>query len=437
MANITMLGAGYIGLVTGACFADRGNHVTCVDKNPTVIKGLNNGKIHIFEPGLEDIVKKNIAQGRMHFTQDLQESTKDSEFIFIGVNTPSNDTGEFNLDYFFNACEDVGRAIRDTENKIIVGKSTVPQGTYKEAERIIEQAAGHNNWSYVSNPETLAEGRAVADFSKPDRIIIGTNSDEAFQKMKELYHPFNVLNDRVLRGSPADAELAKLFSNTALATRIAMVNEFARIADVTENADMDLIRRMVCEDTRIGHQFMFPSPGYGGSCFPKDIQGLTRQAEKDGYNPLLLSKIHESNETHKEYIGERVSSLLEDNPRIGVWGVTFKPNTDDMRDAASIPILTGLINRGAEVVAYDPQDSRAREIFKDKVRFVDNQYEAIQDVDALLLLTEWSQFDSPNYQTLKESMRGNTLLDMRNRWLPQEANSQGFNYFGVGRHYPL
>ncbi|MFQ5474851.1 MAG: UDP-glucose dehydrogenase family protein [Candidatus Nanoarchaeia archaeon] len=440
--KICMIGTGYVGLVTGTMFADRGNEVVCVDNNPDIVDRLNDGKIHIFEPGLEEKVASSVRRGNLSFTRDPAEPVRESEVTFLAVGTPSNGDGSFNLKYLKGAARDVGAALRATTGLgVVVGKSTVPQGTYKVLTDIMESAKGDSgaDIAYVSNPETLAEGTAVRDFSSPDRIIIGTDSDEAFAIMEELYHPFNIRDDRIRRGSPADAELAKLFSNTALANRVAMVNEFARIADVTPGADMDVIRRMVCEDRRIGFSFMFPSPGYGGSCFPKDIQGVVAQAIKDGYEPVLLSTIHESNERHKNYLGRRITDLLaqKESPRIAVWGLTFKPKTDDMRDAASVPIITRLLNEGAQVTAYDPQDEKARKIFGNNIDFARGQYEATEDADALVLLTEWKQFDAPDFDKLGSLMAGRQLFDLRNRWLPAAANRHGFHYFGVGRSYPL
>jgi len=443
--KISMIGTGYVGLVTGTLFADRGNKVVCVDKKINIINQLNSGKIHIYEPGLEKLVQKNVANNNLSFTTNLQEAVQQSDLVFLAVGTPSNEDGSFNLDYLLRAASDVGEAMRPSSKfKVVVCKSTVPQGTSQPIIDIINKAT-HNpqlEWAYVSNPETLAEGTAISNFSKPDRIIIGTGadkvSDHAFELICELYHPFNIKSDRIMRGSPADAELAKLFSNTALAARIALINEFARISDLTPNADMDIIRRMICEDVRIGYNFMFPSPGYGGSCFPKDVQGVVAQAKIAGYIPLMMSQIHPSNEAHKNYIGERVAKLLQTkHPKIGVWGLTFKPNTDDMRDAASIPILTRLINSGAEVFVYDPQDHKAREIFGDRINYTADKYAAIDGADALILLTEWKEFDAPDFNQLKRKMRGSTLFDLRNRWLPAAANRQGFNYYGIGRSYPL
>jgi UDPglucose 6-dehydrogenase len=440
--NITIVGTGYVGLVTGALFADRGNCVTCVDVNPEIINQLNQGQVHIYEAGLKDIVARNIQNNNLSFTINLNDAVKNSDLIFLAVGTPSNEDGSFNLDYLKKAASDVGEALMNASGfKVIVCKSTVPQGTYKFLSAIIdEKVRGNNNlkWAYVSNPETLAEGSAVRDFAKPDRIIIGTDNEEAFAMMKELYYPFIIKRDRIIRGSPADAELAKLFSNTALAARIAMVNEFARIADVTEGANMDHIRRMVCSDVRIGYNFMFPSPGYGGSCFPKDIQGVVNRAKIDGYHPHLLDKIHNSNECHKDYISKKIKTILSgvEGKSITIWGVTFKPNTDDIRDAPALKIVKQLILSGAKITVYDPKDNKAREMFNHKVSFVNDKYEAVAGADALILLTEWKEFDAPNFAKLKNLMRGNHLFDFRNRWLPEAANRNGFSYYGVGRNFP-
>lgn len=440
--NICVIGTGYVGLVTGALLADRGNKVTCVDNNPAIIESLNAGKLHIFEPGLPEIALRCKARGDLSFSSNLQESVKDSDIIFLAVGTPSHNHGSFNLEFLTAAAKHLATALQSASGfKIVVVKSTVPQGTYKLISSILHEQLQHNTslqWAYVSNPETLAEGTAVENFSKPDRIIIGTDSNQAFSIMHQLYYPFTIKRERILRCSPADAELAKLFSNTTLATRIAIVNEFARIADNTAGADMDVIRRIICEDSRIGYSFMFPSPGYGGSCFPKDIQGLVEQSKKDGYCPRILDQIHLSNEEHKQYLATRIENILSSiaEPKIAIWGLTFKPNTDDMRDSASIPIITALLNRKARVTAYDPKDYKARPLFGSAVTFAQDKYEAVEDADALILLTEWKEFDSPDFAKLAQLMRGKALFDLRNRWLPDIANAHGFDYVGVGRNYP-
>jgi UDPglucose 6-dehydrogenase len=439
--KICVIGTGYVGLVTGALFSDRGNRVVCVDKKQEVVDLLNSGKIHIFEPGLQNIVQRNKGK-TLFFTTNTKKAVTESDLIFLAVGTPSEEDGSFNLKYLKAAAKEVGQALNKCAGfKVVVCKSTVPQGTYNVLSKEINNQIKNPKlkWAYVSNPETLAEGTAVRDFAKPDRIIIGTNSDKAFKLMEELYHPFVLKRDRILRGSPVDAELAKLYSNTALATRISMVNEFARVADNTEQADMEIIRKMVCSDNRIGYNFMFPSPGYGGSCFPKDIQGLVHQSKEHGYVPNLLSKIHPSNEEHKLYIAKRIEKIMGTikNKKIAIWGLTFKPNTDDMRDSSSIPIVNYLYEKGAKIIAYDPKDNKAKNIFGNKIKFEKTRYKAAEGADVLILLTEWKEFDSPDFKNLKRLMNGNTLMDFRNRWLPDVANRYGFNYYGIGRSYPL
>lgn len=444
MSNkISIIGCGYVGLVSGALLADRGNKVICVDNNPEIIENLNSGKIHIYEPGLEEIIKRNLDTENLSFTTDLDKAVHDSNIIPLTVGTSSNDGNSLNIDHIKAAARDVGRSLHNTSRfKVVVGKSTVPQGTYKILSDTINEELGSKpkvKWAYVSNPEFLAEGNAIENFSRPARIVIGTYSDKAFSIMEELYHPFNIRKERIERVTPINAEYSKLMSNTFLALKIAAINEFARIIDKTPKADVDEIRRVMCADPRIGYEYMFPGPGFGGSCFKKDIEGLVQQSIKNGYKPLLLDQINLSNEAHKNYMGERITNLLKqkENPIIVVWGLTFKPNTDDMRNAASIPIITGLLNRGAKVIAYDPKNSKARKIFGKKIIFANNKYEAIQSADALVLLTEWREFDSPDFNRLSKEMHGKQIFDLRNRWLPETANSYGFDYFGVGRNYPL
>ncbi len=438
--KISMIGTGYVGLVSGTCFSDRGNSVLCIDKNPQVIDKLKRGEMPFYEPGLEEIVRRNVISGNLRFGSDIEE-VRDSNLIFLAVGTPSADDGSFQLDYLKQAAEDVGRVLNKSKGyKVIIGKSTVPQGTYKILTDILNREIRNSgvSWDYVSNPETLAEGSAVRDFSRPDRILIGTNSDKAYELMVELYHPFVRAEDSIMRGSIADAELAKLFANTILASRVAAVNEFSRIVDVTGGADMENIRKMVGSDDRIGSKYFYPGAGYGGSCFPKDIRGLVEQSKLDGYIPHLLERIHKSNEMHKKYCGERVIRLLgKENPTIAVWGVTFKPNTDDMRDAPSIPIINHFLKSGASVNVYDPKSEKAREVFGERVNFSESQYGATEGADALVLITEWAEFDALDYNLLKKNMVGGNLFDLRNRWMPESVNRNGFSYIGVGRNYYL
>lgn len=438
--DISVIGTGYVGLVTGALLADRGNKVTCVDINPEIVASLNSGRVHIFEPGLENVVARNVERGNLTFTGDINEAVEKSRVHFLAVGTPSDTNGAFNLRYVLQAAEDVGRALHEAEGfNVVVGKSTVPQGTYRQVEEILSSQIGENrDWAYVSNPEFLAEGSAVRDFERPSRIVVGTRDERAHRVMRELYHPFNIQRDKIIECRAGEAEVIKLGSNTMLALRIAGVNEVARMCDSLGDVDMDIVRLGMCEDPRIGHKFMYPGPGYGGSCFPKDVQGLVAKSGELGYSPLLLSRIHESNEEHKNYLGERIVEILAmGNPNVGIWGLTFKPNTDDMREAASIPIIETLLESGAKVVAYDPQPEKAKEIFGEKIGFVNSKYEVATGADALVLLTEWREFDAPNYEKLTGLMKGRKLFDLRNRWLPEAANNAGFSYFGVGRNYPL
>lgn len=436
--RIGIIGTGYVGLVTGAMFADRGNDVICIDNNPKIIKKLLSGHVPFFEPGLEEVIKRNISKGTLKFSQDKKVLVKEADIYFFCVGTPSNGDGSFDLSFLLQATKEVSsEVLNDGKFKLFVCKSTVPQGTHKILYDIIKNNIKKNvKWDYVSNPETLAEGRAIKDFSSPDRVIIGTTSEEAFSIMEELYHPFIIKNpdERIIKTSPVNAELIKLGANTALAMKVAYINEMARIADITQGADIVHVREGIIQDQRIGKEFLFPGPGYGGSCFPKDVQGLTAQSKIDGFNPLLLNSIHESNEAHKKYVSEKIESLLNGGV-VAIWGVTFKAGTDDMRNSPAISIITALINRGVKVKIFDPKDIKARDIFGHNVTFCSDQYDAVKGADMLIHITDWSDFHSPNYDKLKSSMKGNVLIDLRNRWLPETANKHGFDYVGVGRTY--
>ena len=413
------MGTGYVGLVTGTLFADRGNHVICVDNNSQLIDNLNQGKIHIFEPGLEKLVEENARRGTLKFTTHTDEAVSASDIVMLAVGTPSGNDGSFNLKYL---------TLNKTSGfKVVVCKSTVPQGTSEILSELIGAETKFNSnleWAYVSNPETLAEGTAVADFSKPDRIIIGTNSDRAFALMEELYHPFNIQSNRIIRGSPADAELAKLFSNTALAARIAMINEFARIADITPSADMDIIRKMVCEDVRIGYRFMFPSPGYGGSCFPKDVQGLVAMSRKLGYNPILLSAIHQSNESHKAYIGDRIANLLtSENPKIGIWGLTFKPDTDDIRESPALSVIKLLDREGAKIACHDPMIKKIKgKLTHLPIEINESALGAIKNADGLIVVTAWGEYGKYLPETFIKDMKRPIIVDGRRIFNKEKFN---------------
>jgi len=441
--RIAMVGTGYVGLTTGALFADRGNSVVCVDNKSEVVEMLRRGEVHIYEPGLREVVKRNVDRETLTFSNSLEEAVKWAEGSFITVGTPSRQDGSFNLDQVLGVAKEIGFALRNTDGfRLVVMKSTVPPGSWERVTEAVEDGLGEYggkvDWAYVANPETLAEGKAIEDFTKPDRVMIGTDSDRAFELMDELYHPFVRKKGLTIRGTPGEVELSKLLANAILPCRVAVINEGARIADRLKNVDMEVVRRMVGTDSRIGEHFLYPGPGYGGSCFPKDIRGLVAASHSLGYSPILLSRIDESNDNHKRYEAERVMGLIGRNrPKIGVWGLTFKPGTDDVREAASLTIVNYFVERGAEVTAYDPQDRKARLEFGDKINFASDQYLATQGADALVLLTEWEQFDSPDFVILKSKMRGRKLFDLRNRWKRGIAERNGFDYFGVGRNFPL
>ena len=441
--KIGIVGTGYVGLVTGALFADVGNKVICLDKNPAVIQALESGKVHFFEPGLEDYVKRNVSNGNLRFTSSMKEMAEESDVYFLCVGTPSDMDGSFNLSYVKQASYDLANEMKSLKGyKLVVVKSTVPQRTHDVIKDIISKETGNSpglEWDYVSNPETLAEGRAVADFNSPSRVILGVDSDRAFNVMREIYNPFVIKNsdERIIRVNPVNAELIKLGSNSALATRVAFINEMARIAD-TCGGDIKEIRKGIISDPRIGKEFLFPGPGYGGSCFPKDVEGLMNQSKKDGFFPVFISSVHSSNEHHKKYVAEKSLGLLNKKDAVvAVWGVTFKAGTDDVRNAPSIEIISRLVDAGVKVNAYDPQDEKARLVFGDNISFFKDKYEVLKGADALIHITDWNEFFSPDFKLMKSLMKGNVLLDLRNRWIPEVVNSHGFDYYGMGRNYPL
>ena len=442
--NISIIGTGYVGLVTGAVLADHGNKAICVDIDEKIVNALNEGKTYISEPGLDDLIKRNVAQENLRATTDVEEAVSQSDVIFLTVDTPSNDDGSSNLESIKEAARNVGQALRrSTTFKVVVGKSTVPPDAHKTIIDIIGAEVGesHVNWAYVANPETLAEGTAIQNFSAPDRTIIGTYSNKAFDIMEELYHPYHIREGTILRGTPVEAEIAKLGANALLAARINVINEISQVADLFPDADMSNIRMLIGEDSRIGTQYLFAGPGWGGSCFPKDVTSLVYEAQQRGLDLKMISQINPSNEAHKRYWGHRIAREVKeanevDDPAVAVWGLTFKPKTDDMRNAPSITIIDILLDEGIKVSAYDPENKNAKRIFKDRVFLADKKYDAVEGADALVMLTEWSEFATPDYEELKMCMRGRQIYDLRNRLEPELVHRHGFNYAGAGRHPP-
>ncbi|MBT5022269.1 UDP-glucose/GDP-mannose dehydrogenase family protein [Candidatus Woesearchaeota archaeon] len=444
--NLTMVGTGYVGLVTGALFAKYGNKVYCVDIDEEKINSLKKGKIPIYEPGLEDIVKTTVDEGRLHFTTNLSEAVKDSKVIFIAVGTPSSDIGAFDLKYVEQVAKDLGTIFRDCDDyKVVVDKSTVPPETAKLVEHNINKSLEGSNSSctfdVVSNPEFLKEGKAVKDFEYPDRVVVGTDSEAAKKVMEELYHPFSLKKGKLIMMKRINAELVKLGANSFLATRISFMNQMAQICDLF-GGDIMEVREGMCSDSRIGWEFMYPSVGYGGSCFPKDVQGLAYAASQKGFDPTLVREVHEFNETHKFYLAKKVEEHHGSNGGLkdktfAVWGLAFKPQTDDMRESAAISIINYLTDRGAKVKAHDPKATdNAKKIMGDKdgrLEYCNSKYDCCKNADGLILVTEWSSYRAPDFHEIKDLMRTPCVFDGRNIYDPARVKELGFHYQGIGR----
>ena len=440
MMRVAIIGTGYVGLVAGAMFAKVGNNVICVDKDENKINLLKNGEVPIYEPGLKQIVLDDIEENLIEFTTDINK-IKNSKIIFLAVNTPSSETGEFNLEYLKTAAKEVAQAIKDSaEFKIIVNKSTVPPGTAELIKNIISQYVDKNNFAVVSNPEYLKEGKAVDDFESPDRIVIGSDNEEAKNILANLYEPFSIKKQKLIFMSPIEAELTKLFSNTFLANKVALINECAEVCSAF-NADVMNIRNGICSDRRIGWEFMYPSPGYGGSCFPKDIRGLIFAVNQKNLKPKIISSVDLSNNQHKAFLAKEIKDYFEDKgglngKTIAVWGLTFKARTDDMRESAAIDIINFLLQNNAKVKANDPKGmGNAKKIFKDKIEYFESKYDALKDADVLLLLTEWPIYRSPDFEELKAQLKFPVIFDGRNIFDPERLNKLGFDYIGIGRKY--
>jgi UDPglucose 6-dehydrogenase len=438
--KIAIIGVGYVGLVGGAMFAKVGNNVVCVDKDENKINLLKKGEVPIYEPGLNQIIAEARVENSINFTNDISE-IKDCKVIFLAVGTPSSDNGEFNLEYLKVAAEDVAKAIAGSnELKIIVNKSTVPPGTSVILKEILEKYVAKDKFVIVSNPEFLKEGKAVDDFEFPDRIIIGSESEEANIVLEELYTPFSLKKQKLIFMTPVEAELTKLFANTFLANRVALINEFARICSHF-GADVMNIRNGICSDKRIGWEFMYPSVGYGGSCFPKDIKGLSHIIRKNNINSGIVASIDDSNKIHKSHLAIEIKNYLKDKGElkdkvVAVWGLTFKPKTDDMRDSAAIDILNFLLENGAKVKVNDPKGmENAKKIFGDKIEYSEHKYDALKGADFLVLLTEWSVYRSPDFEEIKNSLKIPVIFDGRNIFDPEKLNQMGFDYIGIGRKY--
>ena len=438
--KITVIGTGYVGLVSGACFADLGNDVLCMDVDAAKIDLLRKGGIPIYEPGLEALVRQNVAAGRLRFTTDVVESVAHGRLQFIAVGTPSDEDGSADLKYVLAAARSIGRHMN--QFTVVVDKSTVPVGTGQKVHDAIQdeltKRGASQSFAVVSNPEFLKEGAAVNDFMRPDRIVVGSDSDEATRLMRELYAPLLRNHDRMLVMDVRSAELTKYAANAMLATRISFMNELANLSDRL-GTDIEQVRLGIGSDPRIGYHFLYPGCGYGGSCFPKDVQALCKTAEEAGMPLRMLKVVEEVNELQKQRLLEKMDARLGPSlagKSIGVWGLAFKPNTDDMREAPSQVVVSGLLERGASITAYDPVAmDEARRVFKDAtcLRYATSPLGCLENVDALVILTEWKEFRSPDFDDMKRRMRAPLIFDGRNLYDPAVMKRAGFEYNAMGR----
>jgi UDPglucose 6-dehydrogenase len=431
--RVAMIGTGYVGLVSGACFADFGHTVTCIDKDASKIERLNRGEIPIFEPGLDDLVARNVREGRLFFAVDGAEAVKAADAVFIAVGTPSRrGDGHADLSYVYAAAEEIAGQMDGFT--VVVTKSTVPVGTGDEIEAILKRVRPDGDFAVVSNPEFLREGAAINDFKRPDRVVIGTEDERARQVMTELYRPLNLNESPLLFTGRRTSELTKYAANAFLAMKITFINE---VADLCEKLDADVqqVARGIGLDNRIGSKFLHAGPGYGGSCFPKDTLALVRTASDAGSPIRLVETTVEVNTARKKAMAHKVAKAMGgqvSGKRIGILGLTFKPNTDDMRDAPALDIVPALIAMGASIQAYDPEGHEARKMLTD-VDFKDGPYEAAQDADALVIITEWDQFRALDLDRVKILMRRPLVVDLRNIYRPAEMTARGFEYHSVGR----
>lgn len=436
--KITVIGTGYVGLVSGTCFAETGVIVSCIDINQQKIDMLNNGHIPIYEPGLEDIYKKNVEKGRLTFSTNMEESIKDSDAVFIAVGTPPDEDGSADLKYVLGVAREIGKTI--DHYIVVVTKSTVPVGTSALVKSVILEELkkrGENiPFDVASNPEFLKEGSAVDDFLKPDRIVIGTESENAQKVMSRLYKPFLLNGHPIIFMDILSSEMTKYAANSMLATKISFINDIANLCEIV-GADVDSVRKGIGSDARIGYKFIYPGTGYGGSCFPKDVQALVRTADENGYSLDILKAVEAVNYRQKTVLFSKIYRHFDGDlkgKKFAIWGLAFKPKTDDMREAPSLVIIDKLLEAGATVIAYDPVAmEEAHRILGDKIDYAKDEYEVCIDADALILVTEWSEFRSPNFRVLKKLLKNKLIFDGRNIYDPIEMAEQGFNYYAIGR----
>ncbi len=431
--NVAVIGTGYVGLVAGTCLADSGNDVICVDNNPAKIEALKNGKIPIYEPGLTEMVRRNIEKGRLKVTEDLAMAVRESDVIFSAVGTPPGEDGSADLSAVFAVAEAIGNAMDGY--KVIINKSTVPVGTADKVCDCISRTTKHP-FDVVSNPEFMKEGAALDDFLKPERVVIGTTSEKAAEIMKDLYAPFVRTGAAVLVMDNRSAEMCKYASNSMLAARISFMNEVANICDRV-GADVHHVRQAMGLDSRIGRRFLFPGVGYGGSCFPKDVQALAATAREYGYAPRIIDSIEAVNNDQKKNLFKLIDNHFDGDlsgKTIAVWGLAFKPQTDDMRAAPSIVVINELLEAGAKVKAYDPvAKDTAYEILGDSIQYCDSEYDVLEGADALALITEWNEFRNPDFEKIASLLKNKLIFDGRNQYELDEMKEKGFTYYCIGR----
>ena len=431
--KIAVVGTGYVGLVTGTCFAETGNNVTCVDIDVNKVNKLKNGEITIYEPGLEKLFLRNLKEGRLHFTTNLAEGIKDAAIIFLALPTPPGEDGSADLKYILGVADDLGKIM--TDYKVIVDKSTVPVGTSEKVQEAIAKNA-KVDFDVVSNPEFLREGVAVDDFMKPDRVVIGTASEKAKKLMGDLYAPFVRQGNPVIYMDERSAELTKYAANSFLAVKISFMNEIARLCEKM-GADVDMVRRGIGSDERIGKRFLFPGIGYGGSCFPKDVQALVQSSSAVNYDFEILNAVMKVNEEQKLHLIPGIKKYFKNNlkgKRFALWGLAFKPNTDDIREAPALYMIEALTKEGATVCAFDPEAMKnVKEDIGNKIDYAENQYDSLKDADALIIATEWNEFRTPDFDRVATSLKNKAIFDGRNLFDLATIKELGFHYESVGR----
>ncbi len=431
--KLSVIGTGYVGLVTGTCFAETGNHVICVDINEEKVLAMKAGIIPIYEPGLETIFNRNIKQGNLEFTIDIKHAVENSDIIFLALPTPPNEDGSADLKHILEVAEELGKLI--TSYKIIIDKSTVPVGTAEKVKNLIAKNC-ICEFDVVSNPEFLREGMAVEDFMKPERVVIGTESEKAKELLNRLYGPFVRQGNPVIFMDEKSAELTKYAANAFLATKITFMNEIANLCELL-GADVDMVRKGIGSDNRIGKRFLFPGVGYGGSCFPKDVKALHHMARENKYNFKVLKSVMEVNEKQRIILIDKINKKFGDDisgKTFAIWGLAFKPNTDDIREAPALYLIEELLDRGAKIQAFDPEAMiNVKNILGDKIHYGENQYEVLKNADALILTTEWTMFRTPDFDQMKSIMKNKVIFDGRNVFELNEMEEQGFYYDSIGR----